>query len=412
MNLSGPTDSFELSVIYSNSRLSQGEEQASDPRESMRRLPAFLQPLLTLLTGKPLPEEKSWQLTPWHHLGSACLSLAVGAIGSIILVSYGWRGILGLLLTWLLTAHGARKNRTVIMHQCSHHNFVRVKWFDRLLGKVISLVLISEEFDAYQNSHLRFHHSTRHQTVDDPTVAFLFYELGLSPGMAPRRMWMRLFTTIISPAYHTRFFSTRLKSHFLNTSFRYQLIFTLFWSGMITALSTFGLWWEFIFAWLVPVVLLYQVSTAFRLASKHIFPRRLPAKRTRASLGEFTIGIFTGAECPPPNLSLMKNLTAWSWWWMRMLLFHLPTQLFILPGDGCAHDFHHRYPSFPDWSNYIHNRAKDLASAEAMGVPYREVWGIHRAIQECFETLSLAEPNDYYVTTASMKTINSVAADE
>lgn len=383
-----------------------------DPRESMRRLPRFIQPLLTLITGKPLHNELSWQLTPWHHLIEVLAFVLSGAAVSFMAAQHGG-GLLALLpMSWLVTLHGMRKIRTIVMHQCAHSNFCRHRTFDRWLGKAISIVLASEEFDDYKRSHCGDHHSARHQTVDDPTVAFLLTELGLRPGMSRRKMWYRLLVTIASPAYHARFLVARLWSHFAKTSMRHRCLFVAFWSAVLIAVGWLDAWTEFVTAWLIPAIPLYQVSAAFRLASKHVFPVHLPDERDITTIGVFTLGIFLGDRCPSSDLGPLKRIAAWVIWWARLILIHLPFRLAVLVGDGPTHDYHHRHPNCRDWPNYIHNRAADASDPGPGWPPYREVWGLCRAIDACFQTLSEADPAEYAIDPSETMSFAILAADD
>lgn len=368
----------------------------ASPRETMRRIWSPLQPALTRLTGAALCDEAPGTLTPWSHLRGALGFLAAGVSTSAVCAASASPAAFSLLgVGWLLALHGARKLRTIIMHQAAHGNFCRHRRVDRLLGKTISIILVSEEFDAYRKSHCGDHHSSRHQTRHDPTVGFLFDELGLRPGMSRRLMWLRLFATVMSPLYHARFLWTRLASHFRGTSMLHRSALVAYLISIALPTAAFDAWQILFLSWVVPVGILYQVSTAFRLSSEHVFPQRLPQVRSRASLGEFTLGIFTGTACPDPTSPGLRRSAAWVWWWTQMLLYHLPCRLAFLPGDGPVHDWHHRQPMSPDWANYLQNRARAAARTSPDEPPYMEVWGFHRAIDACFASLSRADPDDY-----------------
>lgn len=384
---------------------------AADPRGTMERLPTCLQPVLTCLTGKPTAHETSWRLKPWHHLASAIVALFFGLAGSAAIFVVGGRWWLLMPPAWLVTVHGARKLRTIIMHQCSHSNFLRSRWWDRAIGKIISILLVTEEFDGYKRAHLADHHSARHQTVHDPTVIFLLQELGLRPGMTSSEMWFRLWLTIVSPRYHARFLSARIQSHFDRTSIRHRIIFTVWITTIVLVVAATKTTAIFLVVGVVPLVLLYQVSSAFRLACKHVFPKQLPNRRTRECLGLFTLGIFIGESCPRPDLGRLQSLFGWFRWWTVMTFYHLPCRLFVLVGDGPAHDFHHRFPNYADWSNYIHGREEDARKANSTSNPYQEVWGLGAAIDACFVSLSLADPADYPYTPRSTRMVLVTADD-
>lgn len=380
----------DYSVLSANSLI------AESPRETMfNALPQFMQPALTSLTGQPFKGEVARQRTPWHHLGTSVLAHVVGVIGTALCVTKGGMAWIAVPLTTLFALHGARKLRNVIMHQCAHDNFIGHRSFDRLLGKAISVAFLTDEFDLYKRSHIEDHHSSRHQTILDPTVVFLFRDLGLRPQMKPREMWRRLLLTTISPFYHLRFFYERISSHFRATSLRHKICFIaylLVLGGTVIALDVGAI---FIWSWLLPVSLLYQISTAFRMCGRHVFLPTLPDTRGKTTLGAFTIGIFVGAACPRPDSNRLRNAGEWIWWWIRMLIYHIPCRLAVLVGDAPAHDYHHRFPRAPDWANFLYVRASDKGSPGEGWPLYREVWGMHQAINATFRSLSTTNPTDY-----------------
>ena len=226
-------------------------------------------------------------------------------------------------------------------------------------------------------------------------------------------MWQRLWLTVVSPLYHVRFFWARVRSHFQNTSWAHRAAFVAFVAAVAAGVATLDGWLGFAVAWLVPTVLLYQVSTAFRLASKHVFAKKLPEKRTRATMGLFTLGIFLGSPCPTGLSRWGRRWWAgWAGWWAFILLYHLPCRLAVLVGDGPVHDYHHRHPNCPAWPDYLHNREADATTPEAGNPPYEEVWGLHRAIQACFASLAGADPADYPLGTAANRVHSLLAADD
>ena len=80
---------------------------------------------------------------------------------------------------------------------------------------------------------------------------------------------------------------------------------------------------------------------------------------------------------------------AWMAWTARMVLVHLPSRLFVAPGDLPNHDFHHRLPK-GDWANSAYARRDDgLANTETGRWPdYTERWGFAAAVGETFGLLA------------------------
>ena len=92
-----------------------------------------------------------------------------------------------------------------------------------------------------------------------------------------------------------------------------------------------------------------------------------------------------------PKTEYVNNLEAgllWLAWGMRMTFIHLPTRLFVLPGDLCQHDWHHRAKFGDDWPNASYTRQNALANLTPNDEPYFEVWGMANAIDAVLESLS------------------------
>ncbi|MFO0887960.1 MAG: fatty acid desaturase [Isosphaeraceae bacterium] len=359
----------------------------------MRVLPMCVQPLLTWLVGKPLDGEARSKLTPWHHLASCLLALAIGPAATAAALARGGVATLAVLAGWILTVHGMRKLRTVIVHQCSHSNFTRNPRVDQPLGHLISFVLVTESFAEYRITHPGDHHSARHQTLADPTVAFLIHEMGLRAGEPSRRSWIKLLRTLVSPRYHAALASARLRSQWRTGSAARRAALLAYIA------ANFGLavaWWPWALMWILPATVFFQMSTALRLSSRHFFPAKAPRSGADHVGRRFTHGIFLG-DPAPAGISpwTARGLVAWTAWAARMVGVHLPARLLVLVGDGPCHDLHHDQPRHPDWANYPFVRAEAVIQPGKGHPPFTEVWGLVAAIQVCFETLERADPGDY-----------------
>lgn len=127
-----------------------------DPRESMRVFPKWMQPLLTELTGKPLPEEEmSFRWLWWMRLALAWLVLMGSIAASSALVTAGPVYWLLLPVTWLFTVSGLRAFQTTFVHHASHDNLSGRARLDEVLGEFMSTVAWSHEEPPVQSRHAR-----------------------------------------------------------------------------------------------------------------------------------------------------------------------------------------------------------------------------------------------------------------
>jgi fatty acid desaturase len=365
-----------------------------NPRTSMQVLPGFLQPILTWITGQPLPGQRPWRLRPIHHLLASIAPLAAGVSLGVLLIRHGWWVVL-IPISWILTTHGMRKLRAMILHQCSHGNFFRNRQVDSIIGHLIAFLFITQEYANYRLEHASDHHSVHHMTMRDPTVQFLIIGLKTRPRMSRRRMWSRLWITIFSPYYHISATYTRVASHFRGTSVGYRAAMIIMLAGQVLFVTLTGKWLVFILVWLFPLTALFNASAVIRVCTRHLFPIPDVVITGKDAIASHTNGIFLGDEVPDAHVPPLQRLVMWMRWWLRIAFVHLPARLFVMVGDAPCHDYHHRFPRSPDWANYLFARQQDLQEGHAGWPPYTEVWGMTNAINAVFDSLYSADPHHY-----------------
>jgi hypothetical protein len=164
----------------------------TDTRERLAELgknfPPFIynliQSLLTWLTGKPysgqkplLPASKEYELL------TAIASLLGGAIASSVIYHSSPLLFPLLLISWIVTVGGARTTLTCIIHRCVHYQFWGNKR-DRILGEILSTLILVQGFDSYRDDHVKCHHHVdKFATFEgDPDAKFML-TLGFHPGL-------------------------------------------------------------------------------------------------------------------------------------------------------------------------------------------------------------------------------------
>ncbi|QMU71245.1 fatty acid desaturase [Streptacidiphilus sp. P02-A3a] len=364
----------------------------------MRSLPRALQFPLTVFTGKPLAEQTPPRWTPTFHLLSAVAAMAAGITVSTLAWNLGGWYLALLLLGWAVTLHGMRNLRMMVYHQCSHRNMYRKRRLDLVIGRATSSLLVIQNFARYSREHVSDHHAAHHMTLRDPTVQAFLVSLDMHPGMTRRQMWRRLLGKLVSPRFHLAFGISRILS-FSHESARSEKAGAIALYGTVTGVAVAtGVWPVVLVAWLIPLVPLFQISNTLRLCVKHTFPPvGVEVRRGRAYFASLTNAIFIGEPTPDPRLPLARRTLAWARWTLRMLLVHAPSRYLVLTGDTVVHDYHHRYPSSREWFDYIFARQRDIDAGHQGWPEYHEVWGLVPAISYVFDSLAVADAEEYDV---------------
>ncbi|GCA86046.1 hypothetical protein MiHa_04031 [Microcystis aeruginosa NIES-2522] len=361
----------------------------SGVRKEMEALPKVLQPFLTWVVGVPATDETLPQPRPRRYLAKVCGLLLLGiSLSCWALVLQGW-GYLWLIVGWSLTVSASRQLQVVIVHHCAHSNFTGDRLFDQYLGRWISALMLILSFDQYRIRHRKHHQDPL--LDDDETVEALRLRAGIHPGLSREALWRRMIMGLFSPLFHGRFWIDRVRSSLFSSDRAHQLR-----SGLVVlaqlGLVGFGQWWlAYGVAWLFPVILLHQMSTLIRQCSEHLHPApEADLKKGKRYYARATVGIFLGDPLPRADQPFGSKFWQWCVWWLRLGMIYVPIRLLILVGDTSCHDYHHRHPGVDQWLNAAIARQRDVdAHHPGWPVPYQEVYGLWRAIDLSFTSLSL-----------------------
>jgi fatty acid desaturase len=340
----------------------------------MRRLPAAVQPFLTWLTGKPLYGSRArFRSTPWLRVFNAVVFLATGIALGAIGLGYGGAFWLLLPLSWLTITGAMRTLYLVISHHAAHENVARSRRVNRVLGEMITAVLLGTPFVQYRESHFQ-HHSSKLGTLDDDDVRALA-NLGLSPGLAEKELWQRLYWTgIFSPAYHARQFGQRLRANFWDAPISRRVLVAACQLGILGLASLTDNWKVWLVVWLPCQVVFSQVSLLLQTVCEHVWHVKPGSGGRRRDF--LTVGRFFGERAPPADEgSRAGRAFAWVRWWTRVFTVYLPARIGVFIGDLPQHDLHHKNPR-SDWANAAYVRQRELEAAPSGR--YTEVWGTLR----------------------------------
>jgi fatty acid desaturase len=365
-----------------------------------RRLPSWTQPFLTWLTAKPAPGESAVPTSPLAYVVQACALTLCGAAVSgatLALSRMDQPAFWPLLFAGLLaTTSGLGIFQVVVFHHCAHGTVFSTRARNRTVGRVISAVLLFKHFDKYQKEHMLHHSANKLFTDDDEFTDFIIGICRLAPGMSRRQLWRRLLTDLASPVFHGRFLLKRIRGGLLSHERSHNLIGLSAWLALVSAADLAHGFGILLVAWVLPVTVLLQIATVFRILCEHrVPPVEVIRRRGQELVCQATAGVFPGANPP----STRHNIFAWVGWWLNMLTIQIFVRLFVLVGDAPCHDFHHRRPASKKWTDYIHGRQSDLdAGCPGFPLNYVDSWGLFRAIDQNFAAMARA-PADLITTT-------------
>jgi fatty acid desaturase len=369
--------------------------RGGDPRQQMAdRLPSLLQPLLTWLTAKPAPGEAAVPKSPIAYIGEAALLVLGGcAASALVLRSGSWVDP----LSWIILAAGLVGTtsglgifQVVIFHHCSHGTVFRTRRRNRLMGRAISAILLFKHFDRYQAGHMLHHNANKLFTDDDEFTDFVVGLCDLAPSLDRHELWRRLLIDLASPVFHGRFLMQRLRGSLCSHDRMHNALGLFVLGALLTgaaATHTLGL---LLVCWILPLTVLLQIATVFRILCEHRFPPPdVIRRRGKEMVCLATAGVFPGVPLPDCSPSDLRGMLAWAAWWTDMLVVQLFVRVFVLVGDAPCHDFHHRRPANKSWTDYVHARQLDLDRA-CPGFPrnYIDSWGLFRAIDDNFAAMA------------------------
>jgi fatty acid desaturase len=371
---------------------------ARDPRAEMAaRLPRLVQPFLTWLTAKPAPGEAMPDRPAWQYVAGALL-LALGGcvIGAVPLLLAAPSLLAWLLLPigWLLTSSGLGLFQVVIFHHCSHGTVFANRDRNRRAGRMVSAFLLFKRFEDYQREHMMHHSAKKLLTEEDEFADFVLGMCQLEAGLPRAELWRRIAVNTASPVFHWNFLRRRIKAALFSGDRAHDWMGRAFWGGSIALAAATGLLVEFAIVWVLPVTVLLQIATIYRILCEHRFPEADSiALRDKSFVCHATTGVFAGIAPPDARADTPEGLAQWAAWWLNMLTVQMFVRLFVLVGDAPCHDFHHRRPATRKWTSYIHARQQD-SEAGSPGFPlgYTECWGLYDAVDQNLATLAATSP--------------------
>lgn len=349
-------------------------------RESYRALP--FQGFWTWLTGKELRDRLDHRPTPpWMILAEAWLLLLTGLGGSFLAYQYC---IWLLPLFWIFTTGGMRHFVATVGHMCVHGFLFRAAASNKLVAEVIGITLFVQGYAAYRQDHMLSHHGHNFGTEHDRDGKAICL-LGFEPGKSVPQLWCNLLWLLVSPTFHWAFWVARFKENFLTASRLRTGAALLWWSVVGYAGYRFG-YGLLLALYLLPVLVLYQISSLLQLVTEHIWLGRQPGDSTKETHHKLSLGRFCGSRAPG-RLRSLGDFAKWGVWLAAQFGYHLPVRVFILQGTFPAHDWHHRHGGSRAWANVTREREKDILRGDAE-IAYQDHWGMINIYNAVFTELS------------------------
>jgi len=347
-----------------------------DIRATYLRFPAWTQHFWTWQTGKALPGQKPLLRHTWASYLAVTLTLFFSGLAVSTSALAGWA----------LTVAAERMFVLVIAHQALHRRFSGRPGLDRFWGETVTVLSVFHTFQDFKEEHFENHHRREvFATEADPPVQFLL-DLGFRPGLSRQQLWRRAWLVFLSPVFYWRGALGRFGSNVRSGTLR-RVCFAA-WLGWWLSLPFWlphGLL-ALVLAFVLPVILFAQLSALLdRLGEHEWLAPRNPEFGRRFYTAANTAARFCGGAVPTRSLPAGEQFAAWVRWTVATLCYHLPARLLVVVGDLPNHDYHHRYPSTPEWTTAAYARQRDIDQGPE-GPPYQEVWGMGAAIDRLFRS--------------------------
>lgn len=373
-------------------------EFRSGIRESMAILPRWLQPFITVITGKPLPNEPSCAYLAPSPVTNFFLTMIVltGMMGgNLYLLAHTlmW-GAFALPFTWVICTGLVRKIQVVFAHHCVHHTFIRGNpAANELMLNVLTTIALVQHGAEYRRDHLAHHSRALFTTKDDADAALLF-SMGFVPGKTKSSLWRRLFVSLLSPRLHWIFLVSRFRSNFIRRPLVWRFI-SLAWAASITVgLSMMTTWWHVALVVWLPLFILYSVSALLQFITEHAWMITEKSPTGLEAYADRCWGRFFGDPCPATGAHGLEYAGQWVKWAAKLIFIHAPVRFGCFVGDLPAHDWHHlcgfKKSDPATWPVALFSRQTMIDTGNGLGMEDRELWGLGSMLNHVFTLLEVA----------------------
>jgi fatty acid desaturase len=312
--------------------------------------------------------------------------LSVGVGHAAVVFGAWW----ALPIVWLFIV-GRAWALFALFHHAAHRNLFRSESANRFVANTISLMTFASWIDAYRDTHIKSHHGAAFCRLDDAEGAFM--ELGFPPGRPRQEYWKRLWWSIILPGSYLRYARYRLWDWHKSTprtlvpmlGFAFSLLAGAWYASAMMSL---------LLAYVVPLFVVFNITGLVGTFSEHHWGCLRDHGSARDRMVLLSQGRYLLDEAPDPKLPAPQRYRRWLLWWVRLVFYHLPTRIAVLPGYTLHHDHHHRHPQTEDWANATYERAEHVWNGcpGFLDHPHTHAWSLGEAIDRVFTRMAAAPP--------------------
>jgi fatty acid desaturase len=394
----GHSDTGSLQRREEAAFIEQPRNMTTEVRESVSRsiqdtfphsVAVFLEAFVTWLSGCPHRGQKQ------YVRGSKAVYAAEAFGGFFTAIGLGYlvlaTGFWYLLpIPWIILA-GRAWALFNILHHGIHNTLFKSMRLNRLLASCSSIIAFSSSPDSYYKEHIESHHTRAIGTYNDKEAVFM--PLGLPPGMPKRRYYRRLAWLIFTPWTYLLYARYRLWDWQKEEPWERKTMVWTFAAALVTGAWYFNLLEALFLVYVVPLFVVMNASGLLGTFSEHHWGTLLD-KPSRTRLLLLQQARFLLDPAPDRALPWQQRAGRWVLWWARLLFYHLPVRVAVLPGDFVHHDHHHRHPRTEDWANSAYERFDHLqyGCKEFADFPHTHAWSIGEAIDRVFTRMSAAPP--------------------
>jgi len=367
----------------------------SDVREEMaRRMPGWIQPFLSFVTGRPLHGKTS--LDPLSPITQFLLDLAL-LFGSVVLgvtlldAHFFW-GIGLLPVLWVVIVGRLRALVTQHAHEAVHGAVSCIPWVNRIIAQVSYTVALAHDPISFRQEHDHHHALGRFLDAQDPDRLFV-ESAGIRPGLSSAELHSNLWASLFGLKFHTLTMANRLRLVLFRGNGWRRACGTL-WICILVGVALVGPTIPFCLVVLPALIPFFQAACLLQILSEHDWSK-MDAPRDLVGYADATWGRFCGDPLPSADLVGYEWLADWGTWWLRMVFVHIPCRMGVLVRGLPAHDYHH-LQSHADSARYdcahvLHVRSRAIASGDSLGFRKREIWGLWVAVNHVLDSLSRVE---------------------